>query len=185
MENQFADFGIDAQVKRLTWLIGPPGAGKSTFAWHLQKSFSRIVEFDQMLGPLIKPHQITKGIKRANDHLIQVVRQIELIPENLKLPPLLAVAGVINPDQLLPLSPHEEIWAISIPKERWFGQLKRRPTQNGDLRRSQADGGYLDFDFAEKAYDQLAIWVVTHPETKIIETQFESDWLGKTHHELI
>lgn len=184
MENRSPDFGIEARVKRLTWLLGPPGAGKSTFARHIQCAFSRVLEFDQMLGPLVNELRITHGILRANNLLIEVVRQIELIPENRTLPPLLAVAGTIDPEKLLPLSPWEEVWVILPPNSQWRTQLEGRPTQKGDLKRSEQSEGYKNFAFAEKSYRELHDWTALHPEAKIVELPFHPEYIGNTYHEL-
>ena len=184
MENLLADYGINARVKRLTWLVGPPGAGKSTFAYHTQKAFSRVLEFDEMLGPLVNEHRITEGVLRANNKLVEVVRQIELIPENEKLPSLLAVAGTLDLNLIFPLSGQEEVWVLLPEREQWRKQLKNRPTQKGDMTREAGDGGYKNFQFAEKVYTQIEEWAQSHHEAKIIPSTYYPEFIGKTYHEI-
>ena len=170
-----AVYGNGAEVKRLTWLVGPPSAGKSTFCEHIQKAFTRKVEFDKMLGPIVDEYQITKGVLTGNHLLIQVVRQIELRAENLGLPPIL-VCGVVNPEKLYPLSKEEEVWIILPKRSTWLKQLKGRTTSKDNVN-SRRD--HQNIDFSGRIYDQIKAFTLSDRPFKLIKGPFNEKWLGK------
>ncbi|HZF56661.1 MAG TPA: hypothetical protein VE093_48935 [Polyangiaceae bacterium] len=137
-------------MKRLTWLVGPPGSGKSTWA-NSQRLQGRVVELNEMLAPLVIPARIRKGVLRANGSLVRLLRELELHPENRSLPPLLVVAGLVPEDVLFPLGEDEEVLLLLPPRDRWEEQLRRRPT-GGTLWQ------YDDYAYAEQWYDRFASW---------------------------
>ena len=74
-------------VPRLGWLVGPPGAGKSTYA-RRQQEYPRTVELTAMMGPLINPLRLRKGVLAAHGALVQAIRHVELHPEHADRPSL-------------------------------------------------------------------------------------------------
>ncbi|HRI71897.1 MAG TPA: hypothetical protein PK156_47015, partial [Polyangium sp.] len=132
-------------MKRLTWLVGPPGSGKSTWANAL-RSQHRVVEFNEMLAPLVMPARIRKGVLTANAALVNLVRNLELHPENRSLPPPLVVAGLVPEDALFPISEDEEVLLLLPERSRWEKQLHNRPIGSGSLRQ------YDDFPYAAQWY---------------------------------
>lgn len=159
-------------MTRLTWLVGPPGAGKSTFA-RSQREHERYVELNAMLGPLVDPLRIRKGVLNANAHLVEVIRAIALHPDNAGHPPLLVVAGLVPEASLFPLRPHEQVWLLMPPRERWQQQLRARP------RGSSASPQYDDFEYAEIWYDRFCEWLTRGFPIRHIDLAFEPALLGR------
>jgi hypothetical protein len=159
-------------VTRLTWLVGPPGAGKSTFA-RRQREFARSVEFTAMLGPLVDPPRIQKGVLTAHTHLVEVIRAIELHPDNATLDPLLVVAGLVLEECLFPLRPHEQVWLLLPERPRWDLQLRSRPVGNGRSRQ------YDDFEYSAIWYDRFCEWQARGLPVQTIEVDFEPGLIGR------
>ena len=105
-------------MRRLTWLVGPPGAGKSTYVRGLGEQV-RVVEFTSMLGPLVDPLRLRRGVLTANAHLIAAVRAVELHVDNAACPPVLVVAGLVPESALFPLSAAEEVLLLLPERARW------------------------------------------------------------------
>lgn len=167
---------------RLAWVLGPPGAGKSTFAHKIQHSYSRVVEFDQLLSPLVDDYNISKGIFSANNHLIDVVRSIELHPSNLHFPPLLIIAGLIDFKHLLPISNLEGIFIILPERKRWLKQLKNRPSIKGN--KLFTEEKLTNLPFVEKAYDELKSFLETNQSSNItpLDIDYQEGYIGTTFH---
>lgn len=157
---------------RLTWLVGPPGAGKSTYARRCAGA-TRVVELTDMLGPLVNPLRLRKGILSANGSLVRLIRALELHPENLTLPPLLVVAGLVPEEALLPLSVHEKVLLLLPARERWLAQLHQRPVAGASSRQ------YDDYDYAERWYDRFSRWPALGIPCERLETPFEASLLGQ------
>lgn len=139
-------------ARRLTWLAGPPGAGKTTFSQVCDHGFKRVVELSEMLAPLIEPAGITKGVLQANGTLVEMIRNLELRPENLERDPLLVVVGLAPKESILPVRTNETVWLLRPPIDRWREQLYKRPTANVDHPQ------YADYDYAELWYERFATW---------------------------
>jgi hypothetical protein len=158
-------------MKRLTWLVGPPGSGKSTWANGLRGQ-RRVVELTEMLGPLVDPVRMRKGILRANGALVQIVRDLELHPDNRPLPPLLVVAGIAPEDALFPIRDDEEVLLLLPQRDRWQAQLRQRPASGG------SSGQYDDYAYAEQWYDRFASWPARGLPATRIEVPFNAGLLG-------
>jgi hypothetical protein len=159
-------------MKRLSWLVGPPGSGKSTWANGI-RARGRVVELTDMLGPLVNPVRMRKGILRANGSLVRLVRELELHPENRALSPLLVVAGLVPEDALFPLGEDEEVFLLLPPRERWEEQLRRRPTGGG------SSGQYDDYAYAEQWYDRLSSWLARGLPCRRLELPYRPELLGR------
>jgi len=163
-------------VTRLTWLVGPPGAGKSTFA-RRQREFARSVEFPAMLGPLVDQPGIRKGVLTAHGHLVEAIRAIELHPANASLGPLLVVAGLVAEECLFPLRPHEQVWLLLPERARWAEQLRSRPVG------AHCSQQYDDFDYAAIWYDRFCEWQARGLPIRQLEVDFEPGLLGRVEFE--
>lgn len=143
--------GVD--VRRLTWLIGPPGAGKTTFAGVQRDAGVRVVEAADMLGPLVEPAGICKGMLAANGALLGLIRALELHPGNRSLAPLLVVVGVAPEEVLFGGDPElEDVWLLLPDREHWRVQLHGRPHGTERVQ-------YDDHAYAEQLYERCERWL--------------------------
>lgn len=168
--SRLLDWGSD--VKRLTWLVGPPGAGKSTFV-RRQREFRRTVELNAMLGPLVDPLGIRQGVLSANAKLVEAIRAIELHAGNATLDPLLVVGGLVPEQTLFPLDGREEVWLLLPERERWELQLRSRPSGSG------ARHQYDDFAYATLWYERFCEWLARGMPLRRIDVDFEPELIGR------
>jgi hypothetical protein len=159
-------------MKRISWLVGPPGSGKSTWA-NAQRARGRVVELTDMLAPLINPPRVRKGVLHAKGALVRLVRDLELHPENRALPPLLVVVGLAPEDALFPVGEDEEVLLLLPPRERWMEQLHRRPVGAG------AWAQYDDYAYAEQWYDRFTSWVSRGLPCARLDLPYQPELLGQ------
>lgn len=159
-------------MKRLTWLVGPPGSGKSTWV-NAQRAHRRVVELNEMLAPLVMPARIRKGVLKANAALVDLVRNLEFHPDNLQLPPLLVVAGLVPEEALFPLRADEEVLLLLPERGRWEEQLRCRPLGTGSLRQ------YDDFPYAAQWYDRFVTWRDRGLPVTMLDVPYEHKLIGR------
>jgi hypothetical protein len=159
-------------MSRLTWLVGPPGAGKSTFALR-QREIPRVVELTAMLGPLVDELRLRKGVLSANGCLVRAVRHVELHPENASRPDLLVVAGLVPEDVLFPLTSSEEALLLLPERARWDRQLRGRPAGAG------SSAQYDDHAYAALWYARFEDWLARGLPVRRIDVSFEESLIGK------
>ena len=159
-------------MSRLTWLIGPPGAGKSTFALR-RRTGARVVELNEMLSPLVDDLRLRKGVLSANGCLVRAVRHVELHPEHAMLPDLLVVAGLVPEEALFPLTPSEDVLLLLPERTRWDRQLRARPVGTG------ARAQYDDYDYAAHWYTRFEDWIARGLPVQRIDAPFEEALIGK------
>lgn len=168
-------------MKRITWLIGPPGAGKSTFAKHGSHRYDRIIEFNEILFSIIKNTCINQGILSANNQLVKLIRDIELRPENISEKPVLVVAGILNAEVLYPVSHLEDVWLILPEKQLWKKQFEMRPVDSDSAKLYYEN--YNDFSWSERWYDEFATWTEKSLPLKKLEIKHDISLLGRRHYE--
>lgn len=159
-------------MKRVTWLLGPPGAGKSTFV-RRQREFRRTVELNAMLSPLVDPLGIRQGVLSANAKLVEAIRAVELHASNATLDPLLVVAGLVPEQALFPLDAREEVWLLLPERERWELQLRSRPPGTGARRQ------YDDIAYATLWYERFCEWLARGTPLRRIDVEFEPELIGR------
>lgn len=162
-------------MRRLTWLVGPPGAGKTTLAAERQAAGTRVVQLSDMLAPLIEPPRIRKGVLAANGTLVRAIRALELHPDNRERAPLLVVAGLVPEEDLFAGDPRdEEVWLLLPPRGRWSVQLRRRPCGADDPRQ------YDDYAYAERWYERFAGWLSEGRPVVQCEQEHREELLGRS-----
>ncbi|MCB9779941.1 MAG: glycosyltransferase [Alphaproteobacteria bacterium] len=117
-------FGTDpGEVPRLVWVLGPPGAGKSTWARSLADAEqARVLELAALLD---WRDGADVGVARAKEHLISAIRSVELqrAPGERRL---FVASAWLPPGALRPLSPLEHVVALVPRREDWELRLKNR-----------------------------------------------------------
>jgi hypothetical protein len=155
-------------LKRLTWMVGPPAAGKSTWAASLREQAvaPRCLELAEMLHPLVDPSRPRKGMMRAKGLLIRAIREVELEPSNDGLPPLIVIAALVGEAELFPLSPGEEVLLLLPPREQWERQFLQRTGEPSPGSRPMA------LDEARRWYDHYLRWTEKHLPVTVVTEPF-------------
>lgn len=159
-------------MTRVAWLVGSPGAGKSTFA-RRQHEFVRVVEFTAMLGPLVDSMHLRKGVLAANQRLVDVVRAVEFHPANVGAPAALVVAGLVPENVLFPVHHDEEVLLLLPERQRWERQLRMRPLGGGSSRQ------YDDIPYATEWYERFEEWLQRGLPLRRLDVAFDPALLGR------
>jgi len=149
-------------------LVGPPGAGKTTF---VRNHSIPSVEFNHMLQPLTAPWNLERGILHANGHLIKAIRSICQQPKSPLPDELIVVAGCVKEEDLFPLDDGEEVWLMLPESNRWIRQLSNRPNSfNGIPQHS-------NLTFATEMYDSYHDWS-KRLNLKLVDPDYEPSLIG-------
>lgn len=159
----------------LIWLVGPPGAGKSTFV----RLNSKIpyLEFTDMLRPLTARWNLTQGVMQANTRLIEIIRTVRLASIKEFPRDLIVVAGSVYEEALFPLHDDEEVWLIRPTKDRWEKQFSERPKKYADTPQ------FKNFPFSDEMYERFESWL-DYDNVKLVEVPFLQERIGKLAEEL-
>ena len=116
-------FGVDpGPVPRLVWVLGPPGAGKTTWAMRHAQGRDRILELGEAM-PWLDGADL--GVRTAKRHIAAAIRATESQrPQDDRR--LFVTPSYFGPEDLGPPQSFEHIVAIVPPEVRWRAQLKKR-----------------------------------------------------------
>lgn len=115
---------------KLLWLLGPPGAGKTTWAKQQAQRVAglRVVELGQFLTPFQLLNQGRPGMRQAKGALMEAMRALAHAPN---APERLMVIAVDVPEaSLWPTRPNERVLFIRPAPGRWQRQLLARPPRS-------------------------------------------------------
>ncbi|WP_407659915.1 ATP-binding protein [Hyalangium gracile] len=135
-------------------MVGPPAAGKSTWAAKLLERPlpPRVLELSHMLLPLMDSSRPRKGMMQARSLLIRAIRRVELDPDNGGLPPLMVITAILREEDLFPLTDGEEVLLLLPPPDQWERQFVQRPP-------GHAPGSLpMSLEEARRWYDQYRGW---------------------------
>lgn len=116
-------FGVDpGPVPRLVWVLGPPGAGKTTWATRCARSRDRTFDFAEAMPWL---DGVDLGVRTAKRHIAAAIRATESQrPEGDRR--LFVTPAYFGPEDLGPAQSFEHIVAIVPSADRWREQLGGR-----------------------------------------------------------
>lgn len=119
-------FGVDpGPVPRLVWVLGPPGAGKTTWSMGRAGERDRVMDFSEVM-PWLDGADL--GVRTAKRHLASAIRAVECQrPEGARR--LFVSTAYFDPEDLGPAAPFEHIVCVVPSAERWGDQLARRDGQ--------------------------------------------------------
>jgi hypothetical protein len=114
-------FGCDpGPVPSLLWIVGPPGAGKSTWAQRIAaREGARVLEIADLLD---WRDGATRGVSAAKGAIMQAIRAVELSRSEDDRR-LFVVSAFFPPEMLRHLSSREHIVAIVPRREDWLARV--------------------------------------------------------------
>ncbi len=132
-------FGVDpGPVPRVVWVLGPPGAGKTTWATRHARSSDRIFDLGEAM-PWLDGADL--GVRTAKRHIAAAVRATESQRAGGDRR-LFVTPAYFGPEDLGPPQDFEHIVALVPSAQRWRTQLEQRE-------------GYIDERHARE-YEQWA-----------------------------
>ncbi|MBK7536002.1 MAG: glycosyltransferase [Myxococcales bacterium] len=122
-ERVTALFGVDpGPVPQLVWVLGPPGAGKTTWVTRCMRGRDRVFEFGEAM-PWLDGADL--GVRTAKRHISAAIRATESQrPEGDRR--LFVTTSYFGPEDLGPPQSFEHIVAIVPSEARWRAQLEKR-----------------------------------------------------------
>jgi hypothetical protein len=116
-------FGADpGPLPRLTWLLGPPGAGKTTWATRHARGADRVMDFTEAM---IWLDGADLGVRRAKRHLAEAIRVTEANRGEGERR-LFVTPAYFSPEDLGPLASFEHLICVVPAEPRWERQLAGR-----------------------------------------------------------
>jgi hypothetical protein len=106
-------------IPRLIWVLGPPGAGKTTWAMRAAGAKDRVMDIDEVL---FWRDGADMGVLTAKRHAIDAIRATEAArPDHDRR--LLVTGSYMPLDALKGLAAHEHIVTVIPPRQIWSQRL--------------------------------------------------------------
>ncbi len=119
-------FGVDpGPPPRLVWVLGPPGAGKTTWAQRRAGTADRVLDIDEVF---FWRDGADLGVRTAKRHVARALRAVEhQRPSDDRR--LFVTAAYLDPEDLGELTPAEHVVAVVPPEPEWRRRLFERDGQ--------------------------------------------------------